>query len=121
MKINLKHLIIYSLLLIFLVALIVYTINVVLDLSTTKVRGTKDWAEIEAEDDFDFLAMRNPPEKYEAILVLDEDMRIRVSDYMKRNNLRLKEGKQSFIKTNPTYEELIYDSQNYGFEFVSSK
>ena len=45
---------------------------------------------------------------------ISQDVRQQISDYMKENNLKLKEGHHYFNRINGTYEEYISD--NFKFE-----
>ena len=54
-----------------------------------------------------------PPEKYAPLLQIDINMRKRVAEYMRKNNYKLKSGKQEFIRNNPSFKELIEG----GFQF----
>lgn len=85
--------------------------------SSHRVIQTKDWAEIFVDDEFDYNYMLNPPDKYKQILQIDKTLRADIAEYMENNNYRLKFGKQDFIRINPTYEWLIYDTDGYGFVF----
>jgi hypothetical protein len=40
---------------------------------------------------------------------IDQDIRQQISDYMKENNLKLKEGHHYFNRVDGTYEEYIND------------
>ena len=51
--------------------------------------------------------------KYAPLLQIDINMRKRVAEYMRKNNYKLKGGKQEFIRNNPSFKELIED----GFQF----
>lgn len=84
-------------------------IAVIYKLSTIEVRQTKDYAEIYVDEN----AMVYPPEKYAPLLQIDINMRKRVAEYMRKNNYKLKGGKQEFIRNNPSFKELIED----GFQF----
>lgn len=84
-------------------------------LSNIQVRQTKDYAVmvVEQSDIVDWEEMLSPSDKYSQLLQISEEMRKEVSEYMKKNNLKLKNGEQEFVRNNPTFEELIED----GFQF----
>lgn len=84
-------------------------------LNNVTIRQTKDYATmyIEVEDLIDADAMISPPEKYSQLLQIDLEIRLSIAAYMKENNLKLKNGKQKFIRNNPTLKELVND----GFVF----
>ena len=83
----------------------------------SRIIQTKDWGEIDVDDEFDYNDMLNPPEKYSQLEQIDKELRADVSEYMKENNLCLKRGEQDFVRVNPTYEWLINDTDGYGFVF----
>ena len=87
------------------------------ELNTVQIRQTKDFASmyVDEHDRIDADAMITPPEKYSQLLQIDLEMRTRVAEYMKQNNLKLKCGKQEFVRINPTFEELI--GEEFGFKF----
>lgn len=93
----------------FVVLLTIYKLN------NTTIRQTKDYTTIyvEVEDVIDADAMISPPEKYSQLLQIDIEIRSNIAAYMKKNNLKLKNGKQKFIRNTPTLEELVND----GFVF----
>ncbi|MBR1970919.1 MAG: hypothetical protein IKA17_11265 [Clostridia bacterium] len=99
--------------------IIVYVLVVFYQLSTTRVRDTKDYSQIyvEENDVFDYKMMLNPPEKYSALNQIDTPMRQKVAKYMKENNYKLQCGKQIFIRIDPTFKELVDDC----FVFVGKK
>lgn len=82
-------------------------------LSTIQIRDTKDYSQIYVQGTFDYKMMITPPEEYSALCQIDLSMRKQVADYMKKNNYKLKIGKQEFVRNNPTIDELIND----GFVF----
>ena len=87
------------------------------ELNTIQIRQTKDFAQINIDEN-DIVAadeMISPPDKYSQLLQIDLEMRVRVAEYMKQNNFKLKCGNQEFIRINPTFEELI--GEEFGFKF----
>ena len=84
------------------------------ELCNLEIRQSKDYAKIYVDDEFGYELMLEPPEKYRALNQINTIMRKKVADYMKENNLKLKKGTQEFIRTNPTFDELIND----GFVFI---
>lgn len=76
-----------------------------------QVRQTKDYAQmyVDENDILDSEAVISPPEKYSQLLQIDLDMRKKVAEYMKKNNYKLKSGKQEFVRNNPSFKELIED------------
>ena len=80
-------------------------------LCTTEIRQTKDYAEmfIEEGDMIDYSVILNPPEKYSQLLQIDTEIRKKLASHMKKNNYRLRCGKQEFIRNHPTIDELIND------------
>lgn len=100
---------------IFLLIIMVIGGIVIYKLNNITIRQTKDYDVIYvgSEDIVDAKVMISPPEKYSQLLQIDENMRKKVANYMKENNLKLKSGKQEFIRNNPTFDELIKN----GFEF----
>ena len=72
---------------------------------------------VEQDDMVDWNVMMSPPEKYSQLIQISEEMRKKVSQYMKKNNLKLKSGEQEFIRNNPTFAELV----NGGFQFEKIK
>lgn len=101
------------------IAFLVVAAGVLLyQLSQTKVRMTKDFAEmiVDDEDMIDHAAMIFPSAKYDQLLQIDYEMRKQVAGYMAENHLKLKSGKQVFIRINPSFEELVDNGEN-GFQF----
>ena len=101
------------------IAIIVVAAGVILyQFSHTKVRMTKDFAEmiVDDEDMIDHVAMIVPPAKYDQLMQIDYGMRKQVADYMAENHLKLKSGKQTFVRINPSFDELV-DNGEYGFQF----
>lgn len=101
------------------IAIIVVATSVLLyQLSKVKVRMTKDFAEmyIDEDDIVDDELMISPPEKYSQLLQIDLEMRKQVADYMAENHLKLKGGKQTFIRLHPSFDELV-DNGEDGFRF----
>ena len=96
---------------IWIIVSIVFLIVAVLlyQLSNIDIRQTKDYAEmyVEEGDIIDCQVMITPPEKYSQLLQIDYEMRNEVSEYMRKNNFKLKSGKQEFVRNNPTFEELV--------------
>lgn len=101
---------------IIVVVLIVFVIH---RMNKTVVRQTKDYAIMYiGENDFiDSVAMKSPPDKFYQLLQINIGTRESVAAYMKKNNLKLKTGKQEFVRNNPTVDELIYDG--FLFEKIS--
>ena len=64
-------------------------------------------------DYMDFLTLNEKTEQLEQI---DEDIRHKISDYMKQNNLKLKEGHHYFNRVDGTYDEYI--NENFKFERI---
>lgn len=87
--------------------LIIMLLLAIYNLSTIKIRDTKDFSHIYVDDIFNYEMMISPPKKYEALNQIDFPMRKKVAGYMKENNYILKKGKQEFVRNNPTFEELI--------------
>lgn len=87
-------------------------------LNNITVRQTKDYAVmyVDAEDIVDAKVMISPPEKYLQLLQIDFEMRKQVAEYMENNNLKLKPGKQEFVRNNPTFKELVEDG--FVFEMI---
>lgn len=100
---------IFKIVIVIIIILIIYLSWIFYLMCTTQVRDTKDFSQIYVEDYFDYTFMINPPKKYDALEQIDKEMRIQVSEYMKENNLKLKEGKQEFVRNNPTFKELVED------------
>ena len=103
----------------FMIALMIVAAAVVVyQLSNTKARGTKDYSEmyVDEGDMIDHTAMLVPPAKYDQLLQIDFEMRKQVADYMVENHLKLKSGKQVFVRINPSFDELV-DSGENGFQF----
>ena len=101
------------------IALMIVAVAVVAyQLSTTKARGTKDYAEMHVDEDdvIDHVAMLVPPAKYAQLLQIDYEIRKQVADYMEENHLKLKSGKQVFVRLHPSFEELV-DNGEDGFQF----
>lgn len=100
---------------IFILMIVIIIVAIFCILKNTTVRTTKDYAVmyVDVEDIVDAEAMISPPEKYSQLLQIDLDMRKKVANYMEKNNLKLKSGKQRFVRIYPTLDELIDD----GFEF----
>lgn len=48
---------------------------------------------------------------------IDEDIRHKISDYMKKNNLKLKEGHHYFNRVDGTYDEYI--NEDFKFERIN--
>ena len=82
-------------------------------LSSIQIRDTKDYSQIYVHGIFDYEMMINPTEEYSALYQIDLSMRKEVAEYMKKNNYKLKSGKQEFVRIHPTIDELIND----GFVF----
>ena len=80
-------------------------------LSNIEIRQTKDYAEmyVDETDILDYSAIVSPPEKYSQLLQLNMETREKLSEYMKKNNFKLKSGKQEFVRNNPSLDELIND------------
>lgn len=108
-----KHMKILGIILI--VVFVVLVIVIVYKLDNLTIRQTKDYAVmyVEVEDVIDGETMLSPPEKYSQLLQIDVNMRKKVSEYMEKNNYKLKSGKQEFIRNNPSFRELIEG----GFQF----
>lgn len=98
--------------------MIVAAAVVAYQLNTTKARGTKDYAELYVDEDdmIDHAAMLVPPAKYDQLLQIDFEMRKQVAEYMAENHLKLKSGKQVFVRLHPSFEELV-DNEEDGFQF----
>lgn len=75
----------------------------------TPIRQTKDYNSIYIEEWYEFTAddMISPPERFNALLQIDEELRAQVAKYMLDHNYKLKSGNQEFIRINPTFEELV--------------
>lgn len=71
---------------------------------------------IDENDMIDHVAMLVPPEKYSQLLQIDFAMRKQVADYMAEKHLKLKSGKQTFIRLHPSFDELV-DNGEDGFQF----
>jgi len=97
------------------VIIVVVCAIAIYQLNNTTIRQTKDFAVmyVDSEDVVDATVILSPPEKYSQLSEIDVKLRKRVSEYMKKNKLKLKSGKQEFVRNNPTFEELIND----GFVF----
>lgn len=67
----------------------------------------------EIVDYMDFLTLNEKTKQLEQI---DEDIRYKISDYMKKNNLKLKEGHHYFNRVDGTYDEYI--NENFKFERI---
>jgi len=61
----------------------------------------------------DFLTLNETTKQLEQI---DENIRRKISDYMKKNNLKLKEGHHYFNRVNGTYAEYI--NKDFKFEKI---
>ena len=69
---------------------------------------------------FDWQAMLDPPEAYAVIKNIGFEMQEQIAHYMKKNNLKLKEGEQIFDRSQPSFEELV--NGEYGsFRFEEMK
>ena len=84
------------------------------------LRQTKDFQSFYIEEGYVFDAekMIDPPEEFSALLQIDQDMRMKVAEYMKEHNYKLRSGKQRFIRSNPTFKELIENC--FWFEPINS-
>ena len=67
----------------------------------------------EIVDYMDFLTLNEKTKQLEQI---DEDIRYKISDYMKKNNLKLKEGHHYFNRVDGAYDEYI--NENFKFERI---
>lgn len=65
-------------------------------------------------DYMDFLTLNEETKQLEQI---DEDIRHKISDYMKKNNLKLKEGHHYFNRIDGTYDEYI--NKDFKFERIN--
>lgn len=65
-------------------------------------------------DYMDFLTLNEKTKQLEQI---DEDIRYKISDYMKQNNLKLKEGHHYFNRIDGTYDEYI--NKDFKFERIN--
>lgn len=94
-----------------LLACAVLTAVLLYKLSSIQVRGTKDYNEIYVKptEVFDYSMMIEPPEEYSALYQIDLPMRKKVAEYMKEHSFKLRCGEQSFIRLDPTFDELIND------------
>lgn len=72
---------------------------------------------IDEGDVIDGAAMINPPEKYSALLEIDEKTRTELGNYMKENGYRLESGEQRFFSF-LSFKEMI-ELEN--FRFVKMK
>lgn len=68
----------------------------------------------EIVDYMDFLTFNEKTKQLEQI---DEDIRYKISDYMKKNNLKLKEGHHYFNRIDGTYDEYI--NKDFKFERIN--
>ena len=99
-----------------------FTVSIILigvalyKLDNITIRQTKDFAIMYVDENsvLDGDAIVSPPQKYRQLLEIDLEMRKKLADYMKEHNLKLKSGKQRFVRNNPTFKELTEN----GFEFI---
>ena len=68
------------------------------------------------EQPVDYNIFLNPDEDTKILNEIPLSLRKAISDYMKKNNLKLKEGHHYFKRSNGTYEEYIND--NFKFEKI---
>ena len=71
---------------------------------------------VDEGDIIDCNAMMKPPKKYTVLMRISAVTRRQVAEHMQANHFKLKSGKQSFIKNNPTYEELV--TAGFAFEKI---
>lgn len=64
----------------------------------------------------DYMDFPTLNEKTKQLEQIDEDIRYKISDYMKKNNLKLKEGHHYFNRVDGTYDEYI--NENFKFERI---
>ena len=86
-------------------------------LSQVPIRAEKHCATIEItlEDEADYRVFLYPYGKYKRIFDIDNDVRYRIADYMKENDLVLSVGEQKFFAIrDASFEELI--TENFKFE-----
>lgn len=106
-------------LLIVVIGIIIYVIYCINAINNIPWRSDKDYNQIYVShnENVDYKIFLDPQGQYRVLSQLDEDIRLQVSEYMKSNNLKLKEGEHSFNRTDPSFEELI----NNDFTFVENK
>ena len=65
----------------------------------------------------DYMGFLTLNEETKQLEQIDEDIRHKISDYMKKNNLKLKEGHHYFNRVDGTYDE--YVNKDFKFEKIN--
>lgn len=64
---------------------------------------------VEQNQTVDYKDFINPSGATDTLKQIDPDIRLKIAEYMKENNLKLKEGKHHFNRVNGTYDKYIND------------
>lgn len=98
-----------KLIIIIFLALLFYTIYLIHYANNTQVKMDKHYNKIFIENSevVDYKIFRTPTDKYSVLKQIDSNVRLKISNYMEINNLKLAEGEHQFNRLNGTYEELI--------------
>ena len=80
-------------------------------MGTTELVVAKDYADLVVEQNqtVDYKDFINPSGTTDTLKQIDPDIRLKIAEYMKENNLKLKEGKHHFNRVNGTYDKYIND------------
>ncbi len=80
-------------------------------MGTTELVVAKDYADLVVEQNqtVDYKDFINPSGTTDTLKQIEPDVRLKIAEYMKENNLKLKEGKHHFNRVNGTYDKYIND------------
>ena len=87
--------------------------------STAEIKTSKDYSQITVEENdmADYKVFVDIPEKYMALVQIEEPIRKTISLYMQANDLKLAAGTHEFNRINGSLDEYL----NEEFEFVKIK
>ncbi len=86
--------------------------------STTEIKTDKDYSQITVDKNevVDYSAFIDIPEKYKALVQIEEPIRKTISLYMQANDLKLSEGTHEFTRIDGSLDEYI--NQEFQFEKI---
>ena len=80
-------------------------------MGTTELVVAKDYADLVVEQNqtVDYKDFINPSGTTDTLKQIEPDVRLKIAEYMKENNPKLKDGKHHFNRVNGTYDKYIND------------
>jgi len=104
--------IIFSCILLLIIVVSIFAIRTIHQISQLDIKFSKQYAAITVTEYqiVDYNDFKHPHGNSSVLKEIDEKIRLRISEFMKKNNLKIKPGEYEFNRVNSSYEEILLQS-----------